>query len=309
MVKNILSIAIIVLIMMSGVYADQLQGSVTTLRIVSVEPLGEGPYAVVSLEYPKSWADNIKFTVETGGKTVRTRKISGGFSGEKNMADLIFVPRKSGNQNITVKAAGEGKSALARSKFNWDQKPFIAIMDYTGDREILTGSDKRLTIAVANVWDVRISFNGKDVYGRLSGDDIRTLSFDPPWRQGKNVVTVSGNKFDGSIMARNFTLFYPGENGYIPSGETAVLYYGKEGSKSGPFYDIKLEGDALVSLRSIKAHRVTLDKDGWLASDTMLGKEFRAQKPGTATIKVFVKPHFLEQMKLDRELAIRVGEP
>jgi hypothetical protein len=49
-----------------------------------------------------------------------------------------------------------------------------------------------------------------------------------------------------------------------------------------------------------------MDNDGWLVSDPMIGKEIRAQKPGSAVIRIFMKPGFLEKMELDRELTITV---
>jgi hypothetical protein len=125
-------------------------------------------------------------------------------------------------------------------------------MGHAGDREMLAGKDKRLTVAIANVVDVRISFNGKDMQGKLSGSDIQTRSLDPAWRQGKNVLTVSANKVDGGFIVKNFTFFYPGEDGILPLGETVVFYYGKEGSKSGPFYYVKIDGDSLAPLSDVR---------------------------------------------------------
>lgn len=313
MIKNILSAVFVLLVLISGVNAQQAPGPddpPNTVRIVSVKPVGEGIYAAVSLEYPKSWSDDVKFTVDVNGKPVRTRKISGGFSSDRNAADLMFFPKRAGKQNITVRTVVSGRSVQARGTFDWKQTPFVAVLGHSGDREILGSKDRQLTVAVANVVGVSISFNGKDMYGKLSGSDIQTRSFDPAWRQGKNTLTVSANKFDGSLIVRNFTFFYPGGSAaVISAGETAVFYYGKEGSKSGPFYDVKIDGDAIAPLRDVRANFLSMDKDGWLVLETMLAKEFRAQKPGSATIRVSIKPHFLEKMTLDRELTVTVSQP
>ncbi len=313
MIKNIVSAVVVTLFLFSNAYAGQLaepNATVSTMRIISVTPTANAIYAIASVEYPASWGNDIKFTVEINGRPIRIRKVSGGFSGSTSMADLMFFSKRAGRQNITVKTIVNGRNIQSKSSFDGKQTPFVAVMGHAGDREILTGKDKLLIVAIANVMDVRISFNGKDMYGKPSGSgDIQTRSLDSAWRRGKNVLTVSGNKFDGSLIVKNFTFIYLGEDSVLPLGETAIFYYGKEGSKSGPFYDVKVNGDALATVRDVRTDRLSMDNDGWLISDPMLGKELRAQKSGTATIQVFIKPHFLETMKLDRELTITVAEP
>lgn len=239
---------------------------------------------------------------------MRIRRTSGDFPSDRNMAGLIFFPRLAGKQNITVKAIVGGRNVLAKDTFDWKQTPFMAVMGHAGDREILGKKERQLTVAVANVADTRISFNGKEIQGKLSGSDIRVCSLDPAWRPGKNVLTVSANKFDGSLIVRNFTFFYPGEGTSLPLGETAVFYYGKEGSKSGPFYDVAVEGDVVAIVRDVKADFLSMDSDGWFSFFPMLGKELRAHKPGSAVIRVFAKPYFLEKKQRDREIIIKVEQ-
>ena len=312
MIKYFSSAVIFMIVLFSGVCSGQSPdagAAVSTLRIISVKPAADSIYAIASLEYPKIWGDEAKFTVEVNGKPVRARKISGGFSSDRNVADLMFFPKRAGRQNITVKMGVGSRSAVAKSVFEWKQVPLITVMGHPGDREILTGKNGQLVVAAANIVDVRISFNGKDMYGRWTGSDVQARSLDPAWRQGKNTLTVSGTKFDGGLIVKNFTFFYMGEDGILPLGETAMLYYGREGSKSGPFYDVRVDGDALAPLRDVGTGVYSMDSDGLLVPDTMLAKEFRAQKPGRAVIKVFIKSHFLEEKKLDRELAITVVQP
>ncbi len=303
-------IFIIMIVLFAGLCAGQSSepAAVTTLKITSIQPAHD-IYAIAGLEYPQAWGDNAKFTVEVNGKPVRARKVSGGFSGGRNMADLMFFPRRAGKQAVTVKMTVNSRTAVAKSVFEWKQVPLIAVMDHPGDREIVSGKGKQLAVAIVNVTDIRISFNGKDMYGRSTGSDVQARIIDPAWRQGKNTLTVSGNKPDGGLIVKNFTFFYLGEDGVLPLGETVMFYYGKEGSKSGPFYNVRADGDVLAPLRDARTPVLSMDSDGWLVQDAALAKEFRAQKPGPATIKVFIKPHFLEEMKLDRELAITVVQP
>lgn len=274
------------------------------LRIVSVEALKDQIYALVSIEFPRAWMDP-KFTVEVNGKSVRMRHRSGGFSGDRNMADILFLPGRGGKQSVTVKTVIDGRKIEAKSTLDWKPVAFLAVMGHGGEREMILAKEK-LTVVTANVSDVKIFLNGKGVYARPTGEDMQIFSFEPAFRKGKNVLTVSANKLDGSIIARNFTFFDLAEGGALEVGETAVLQYGREGSKSGPFYDVRVEGDAIVGLRDVRVYPNLIDKDGWLVSEVRLAREFRARKEGVSRVRVFVKPHFLQSMELEKEFAITV---
>lgn len=273
------------------------------VRILSVKQSPDGVHATISVDYPKSWV-NGKFTVEVNGKAERARQIGGGFSTDRNVADLQYLPKQNGRQEVIVKITADRKKAQARNVIDWKLNPFIGILEHTGDKEIITAKEK-LNIVLANISDVRVFFNGKNLSPRFTGTDIRTYSFQPAWKEGKNILTVNAEKNDG-LIAHTFTFYYVGDDGKLPLGETGILYYGEEGSKSGPFYSIKIEGDSLISVNDVRSHCSTLDKDGWLVSKTRLGKEFKAQKTGWAIVRIFIKPHFLEELKLDREIRIKV---
>ena len=74
MIKIILSAMIVLLALFSGATAEEpstLDKPVKTVRIVSVKPAADGIYAMAAIEYPKSWGDDIKFTVEVNGRPTR----------------------------------------------------------------------------------------------------------------------------------------------------------------------------------------------------------------------------------------------
>jgi hypothetical protein len=83
------------------------------------------------------------------------------------------------------------------------------------------------------------------------------------------------------------------------------LNYGKESDKRGALYDIRIEGDAIAAGNDVRSDITTIDK-GWLVSENWPAKEFKARKSGTSTVRIFVKPDSLQEMKLDKELRIRV---
>lgn len=308
MIRRLLFGFVLILTLVSIACADQPVKSDTPrgLTIVSVEPVKDGIYAAVSIEFPKAWT-NPQFTLEVNGKPARMRQRSGGFSEDRNMADFLFIPGKTEKQSITVRAVMDGRKVDAKSGFDWKPAPFIAIIGHTGDREIIMVREK-LTVATANVTEVKMFFNGREVHPRPSAGDIQTLSFDPAWRKGKNVLTVNADKLDGGIIAKNFTFFDLGDGGALPPGQTAVLLYGQEGSKSGPFYDVRIEGDAIAALRDARVRRNLVDKDGWIVPEVWLARELRAQKEGISKVRIFVKPHFLQKMELEKEFSITVAD-
>ncbi len=303
MIKRFLCGWVFALVFFSMVCADEV-AKPEILRITSIKGVKDQVYALASIQFPGVWVDPT-FTIEVNGRPVKMRQRSGGCSGDRNMADILFLPGKEGKQSVTVKTVIDGKKIEAKGTFDWKRAALLAIEGHSGEREIIVAKEK-LTVVTANVTDVKIFLNGKDVYVRPAGGDIQTFSFEPAFRKGKNVLTVSANKLDGSIIARNFTFFDLGDGGTLAVGETAMLQYGREGSKSGPFYDVKVEGDAIVALRDARINYNRIDRDGWLVSEVRLARELRARKEGVSRVRIFVKPHFLQNMELEKEFEITV---
>ena len=275
------------------------------LKIVSVKPMKGGIYAIVSVEFPKAWSDPA-LTVEVNGKPVRMRQAGGGFSEDRNMADLMFMPVRAARQSVAVKSMAGGRKTEARAGFDWTPAPFVAVLGHPGNREMVAAREK-LTIAAVNVTGVRVFFNGKEVHAKPSAGDIETLTFDPAWKKGRNVLTINADKWDGGMIAKNFTFFDLGEGGTLPPGQSVLVHLGREGTKSGPFYDVKVEGDPVALAQGTTVRRDIVDRDGWLVSETWVAAELRARKEGTAKVRVFVKAHFLQNMELEREFTITVA--
>ncbi len=56
MIKNVAAAALFLVVLLTGVHAGQVSAlvePVNTIRIISVKPMADGIYAMVSLEYPK----------------------------------------------------------------------------------------------------------------------------------------------------------------------------------------------------------------------------------------------------------------
>lgn len=277
-----------------------------TVRISKIRTLEGGVYAAVDLEFPKAWKDP-KFTMSVNGKQVNIRHSSGGFSTDRNTAGFLFFPGKGGKKNLTVRCVVDGKRTEARSTFSWQPGAFLSLLQHKGDRELFF-TKERLAVAAANVYDVNIVFNGRDVRPGKSGGDVSVFSFEPEWKQGRNTLAVSAKKQDGSIIAKNYTFFYLADGDSLAVGDTVLLQYGREGSKSGPFYDLKFEGVSVKPLKEGIVDNYTIDREGWLKKETRFTQEIKAERPGASKIQIFVKHHFLQNMELEKELVIVVKE-
>lgn len=276
------------------------------LRIIAVETLKEQVYAEVFIEFPKQWMDP-KISVEVNGKPVRTRPRSGGFSTDRNTAGIIFVPGKAGRKTVTVKAAFDGKKTEARTTLDWRPGPFLAVLSHTGNREIIFTREK-LVLATANINDVRVLINSRDIHPRVSPGDVSMRSFEPVWKKGRNTLTVIAKGPDGNAVVKNYTFFYLGGGAALNVGEAAVLHYGSEGSKSGPFYKLDIEGNAVVPLKEENVYCYEIDREGWLSGQVRLTRELKGARAGASKVRIFVKHHFLENMELEREITITVKD-
>ncbi len=275
-----------------------------TLRIKELRSLNDDLYAIVSVEYPKGWEAG-EFQVLVDGKEVNARRRSGGFSEDRRMESLLFYPGKPGVKRVSVKAAVEGRAAEVFGSLEWKPRPFAALMDYLGDRMLVTARVK-LRVVTANTGDVTLLFNGEAMKPEVLGRDATLLSFVPPWRPGPNSLSVEGKGVDGTLVKRSYTFVY--SEGEIRLGESALmsLPVGREGSKSGPFYSVTIEGDAISTVRDLTVDAYVMDDGGWVGSEAKLVRELKAVKPGRASVKIFEKPHFLQPKALKEEYFITV---
>lgn len=273
-----------------------------TLRITELRSLHDDLYAVVSLEFPKRW--NISgFRVLVDGKEVNARRQSGGYSSDRQMESLLFFPGRPGVKHISVLAEVEGKTAETSGSLNWNPRPFVALLDYVGDRMIATG-EKKIRLVTANTEDVAVKFNGELTKPQKMGVDAILLSIEPLWRPGLNTVSFEGKGVDGPPIRKSYT--FVNLDGGIRQRETVLLDFGCEGSKSGPFFSISIEGEALSAGKDSTVDSYVLDSEGWVGRETRLVRELKAVKAGTAKVKIFEKPHFLQQKRLKKEIVLTV---
>ena len=260
-------------------------------------------YAEVSLEFPKTW-EQPDFLVEVDGREVMAHPRSGGFSSDRQMESLIFFPGKPGRKRVTVTATTEGRRVETTGWLEWKPTPVVALIGHTGDRDLIL-QRQDITLVLVNVEEATLAFNGAAVQPESLGEHAKLLRFAPNWVSGRNVLTVQGTGPDGTAVSGRYTFVYAGD-GTLVEGETVTLDYGTQGSKSGPFFRVAVEGPAVVPARATEPESYVMSDDGWLGDETHLVQELKASTPGISTVRVFEKPHFLMPEELKKEIVLRV---
>jgi hypothetical protein len=272
-----------------------------TLEIRQVKVVND-IYADVSLEYPKDWED-LRFQLQVDGRDVNARPLSAGFTEDRKSASLIFFPGKPGVKEISVNARVGEKTVVAKTSLKWGGSPFAALLDYPGSHLLVT-EKRKVRIVTANVEDATIIFNGEPTNPKVMGREARFYSIDPMWRPGLNTVSIDGRGPDGTPVSRSYTfVFAPGG---IVQGETMLLDYGSVETKSGPFYSVAVEGDAIVAGGSRMVDSYAIDKEGWIGREIRLVRELKAVKPGQTKVVISEKPHFLQEEHLLKEIVLTV---
>jgi hypothetical protein len=274
-----------------------------TLRMQDLKPLPGDVYAEASLEFPKTW-ERPDFLVEVDGHEVAARPRSGGFSSDRQMESLIFFPGRPGRKRVTVTATTEGRRVETTGWLEWKPAPLVALIGHAGDRDLIL-EKQDITLVLVNVEEATLTFNGTAVQPESFGEHAKLLRFAPNWVSGRNILTVQGSGPDGKAVSERYTFVYAGD-GTLVEGETVALDYGTQGSKSGPFFRVAVEGPAVVRARSAEPESYVMSEDGWLGGETRLVQELKASMPGISTVRVFEKPHFLMPEELKRAIVLRV---
>jgi hypothetical protein len=283
-------------------------GAALPLQISEVTSLAKKhlPYALVSLEYPKSWS-RPEFTVQVNGAEVPFRPAGGGFSTDRQYATLLVFPGGGDTLRLTVQAVNEGQTAEATAVLRWNVWSMAGLLDGPGRLEAVW-KPRPVRFWAFPADGVRARWNGRSVSPRLdplSGKPVGLFTFDPDWQAGENMLAIETAGKDGTRFLREYSFMYL-PDGTIPVGEALAIPYGAPGSKSGPFYTVELGGSALAPAGDGEEPYIVIDPDGWAVERTALVKTLRAERPGEVRVRIFVKRHFLQARELERELGIRV---
>jgi hypothetical protein len=272
-----------------------------TLKITRIQAIKD-VYAEISLEFPKQW-DKPFLQIKVDGREINAQPRSGGYSQDRHMESLLFFPGTNGTKKVTVSAEIDGKSFVAETSLKWNPQAFAAPLQYIGDRTLVL-EKRKIQVVTANLNNVAIIFNGQKQAPDSLGNAAVLWTLDAPWKTGLNSLTIEGKNLAGKTIKKSYTYLF-GPDG-ISIGHAALLEYGMMGSKSGPFYSVTVEGDAVTAGPEKTTECFVMDKDGWLGSELKLTREIKAVKAGSAKIAIFEKPHFLQEKKITWEITITV---
>lgn len=264
------------------------------------------PYALLHLEYPRDW-QKPDFTVQVNGKEVPSRLWGGGHSPDRQYATLFFFPGEGGNLKVSVQASLDGKTHEATDRFSWNVWAMAGLLDGPGRLEAVM-KPRALRFWAFPADKVRALFNGSSITPKrepLSGRPVGLFSVEPEWKAGKNTLSIETTGKDGKTVAGDYSFVYLPDSA-IALDETLAIPYGTMGGKSGPFYSMELEGDALIPVGDGEETYYIIDPEGWAVEKSVLVKALRADRPGRSRVKIFVKRHFLQSRELEREFDIHV---
>jgi hypothetical protein len=276
------------------------------LRLGEIRPLAGTPYAIVAIEYPKSWSSPV-FVIRANEKEVVSRRSGGGFTAKANSADYLVSFGEGELKNLSVLAAVNGNHFEAKTSWLWNPPAIAMLLDHAGENEAFF-EKTRLRFFVSQVNDVRIIFNGREMAVKPddeTGKGGSILNVAPEWIAGLNTIIVAGKTKDGKELKREYS-FADLSGGRIMQGEEVNLTYGYRGSRSGPFFSLDARGDAITLGEETEKTIFTLDADGWLIRKDWLLKKIVGAKPGEARLQIHEKKHFTLPEELIKEYILRV---
>lgn len=278
------------------------------MRIGEIAPLKGGPYAEVSLEFRHA-VSLTDLRVSIDGREVNARRAGSGYSGSSASLKVLVFPGKPGRKTITVAGTvfREGRTMKATREFDWKGEPYIALADHFGNEELVL-SPAKLRVIAANVGDVDLFFNGEKVHAEAFGNDAVLFTLQPAWVGGKNELRVSAKASGGAPISRVYTFIYA-DNGQIKQGDSMFLGVGDAGirGKSGPWFELKIEGDAVSSAKRGEIRTVqSLTPDGWLTEAEKTAVQLTAVKPGTSIVRIMRHARFLPEPEVEREFVLQV---
>lgn len=273
---------------------------------------------LVELEFPSLPGDEVEIDVEANGTPVMHRVTGSGSGGGRSSRTIFVGPTPPGEEKdlrVTVRGGGRTLHGRARAFY----APAAAILPAWIDGGLLLGSEG-LSFQVRLVDDLVMTVNGAPAsigYLKMVPEDGITLSAlaEATLRPGWNEIVFTGRSYRGeSITHRSEVLIAP--DGLVHAGDVFRIVYGREGSRSGPFFSVEVEGDAIRAVGPddavCRGRHWEEEAHPWGepeahgAPDDRLIAAFVAERPGRATLKIYVKPHFLQDRRLEREIPLRV---
>jgi hypothetical protein len=245
-------------------------------RIAGVRPVPDLPYLIVDVEYPRGGAE-LSFTFEADGKPAPSRALGGGSEPTRLQATYLVYPGAA-CQRLVARWGEGAEERTAPATPAWRAPALAVLLGRLGDREALFEAvDLEFQVfppAAASFLHDGTPLAPARVEGGGPGERLR---LSPRWHPGLNELrmAVTGPAGKGE---RTFT-FVLLEDGGLAPGDTARLVYGEVGSRSGPFYRLAVDGDA-VAVAGEELGQLPVADGGWIFDRQVRVARRRANRPG-----------------------------
>ena len=289
---------------------DEPVDSSEDMRIGEIVPMKGGLYAEVSLEFRHAvHLTGIRVSID--GREVNARRADSIYSGSGASLKVLVFPGKPGKKTITVAGTilREGRTVKATREFDWKGEPYVVLADHFGKEELVQ-SPAKLRVIAANAGDVGIFFNGEKVHAEVFGNDAVLYTVQPVWAAGKNELRIVAKTSGGITISRVYTFVYT-DKGRLAQGDS--MFVGLDASirgKSGPWFDLKIEGDSVSAAKRGERTIVrSLTPDGWLLEDEKTAVQLTAVKPGRSIVRIMRHARFLPEPEVEQEFVLQVIQP
>lgn len=289
----------------SAVLASSPAAAAEGAQIRDVRPVEDLPYLVVDVAYPRSWPETTRFTFEVDGKAAPSQPMGGGFDPDSNLATYFVFPGASCKRLVARWDAPKGGGTAARP-IDWSAPALAVLLDRPGDHDaVLKPGPLDFQVfppATARFFQDGVELPATAVEARGPGQRVRVV---PRWSPGPNTVrmVVAG---PAGPTERDLT-FVLLERGGLAPGATAQLVYGPVGSKSGPFYSLTVEGEALRIRDERFGRLLTAGAEGWLFETQVFVATLAGMLPGEATLRIHRKEHFTRAYEPYEEHRLWIG--
>lgn len=266
--------------------------STLELDVLSVDRDGR---VILECTWPATDDPEARFDVTINGNAWRCTEAGFGSGDGKRYRTLEIIPGRPGVKEIVVTATAG--SRVWRGKTSIIYAPAPLMEPAWVDGELFTDTPE-LTVRTRFISDFTATVDGRPVgiswLKAIFAEGMEQVAWlEATLDAGLNTFALQGRDYNHiAVTALPNLYFAPG--GVITSADNFSIVYGEAGSRSGPFYSYRLEGDAL-----------TLVSDGE-TPDGRLFVMLRGERPGTATLHISKKEHFRGEFVPLRSITLTV---
>ncbi len=277
------------------------------LRLTDLIQVPDSPYLLMRISYPSSWEEPV-FLIRANGQEVDSRWQGGGNAPGVEMLGLLVYPGEQALRKLSVSTVVAGREYDASMTLHRGLQPQIFLLDHSGEQEALFDSPL-LHFVLLHAARVEIKHNGREIQAIPRQGLCRHgkgLEIAPQWTAGNNRILVEATSAQGKKISREYSfVYFPDRK--ITLGETARIAYGEMGSRSGPFYRVESQGQAVTvnELPQPESYHTT-DATGWLQARMRPVFEISGVKEGKATLRFFITRHFRLPEELESEYRVEV---